>query len=114
MYQINIITYLHNDYNYRKILVISPRPMGKIKQISKQISPQKLSPFETYNSCRNQCIFAIMNPDNINEFLCVEQTDILINFLYNNNYMINESLTNLMRKSNLNKDAQLLFYISEN
>jgi hypothetical protein len=55
-----------------------------------------------------------MNPNNINEFLCIEQTDILINFLFNNNYKINESLTNLMRKSNLNKDAQLLFYISEN
>ena len=81
MYEINLITYLDKCNIYKKIFIISPEPFGKIKLICKQISPQKLSPFETYNQCTNRCLFAIMNPNNTNEFLCIEQTDILINYL---------------------------------
>jgi hypothetical protein len=114
MYQVNIISYLSRDTNYIKILVINPRPRGKLSHIIKQISPNKLSPFESYNPCRNQCLYAIMNPNEINNFLCIEQLPIFINFLFNNGYTINESLTRLLKKSNLESGAELLFYISEN
>jgi hypothetical protein len=55
-----------------------------------------------------------MNPNDINNFLCIEQLPIFINFLFNNGYTINESLTRLLKKSNLESGAELLFYISEN
>tara|TARA_B100001287_G_scaffold50199_1_gene39224 strand:- start:508 stop:852 length:345 start_codon:yes stop_codon:yes gene_type:complete len=114
MYQINIISYLSINKNYIKILVINPRPRGKLSYIIKQISRNKLSPFESHNPCINQCLYAIMNPNNINDFLCIEQLPIFINFLLNNGYTINESLTRLLKKSNLENDAELLFYINEN
>tara|TARA_Y100000389_G_scaffold201991_1_gene246137 strand:+ start:406 stop:750 length:345 start_codon:yes stop_codon:yes gene_type:complete len=114
MYQINIISYLDRDTNYIKILEISPRPKGKLLNIVKQIKANKLSQFESYNPCRNQCLYAIMNPNNINEILCIDNLPIFINFLLSNGYTINESLTRLLKKSNLTSGGELLFYISEN
>ena len=114
MYQINIISYLSRDTTYIKILVVNPKPKGKLLNIIKQISPSKLSPFETYDQCKSNCLYAIMNPQYINSFLCIEQLPIFINFLFNNGYIINESLTRLLKKSNLDNGSQLLFYISEN
>lgn len=114
MYQVNIISFLSRDTIYKKILVINPRPRGKLSHIVKQITPNKLSPFETYNPCRSQCLYAIMDPNNLNNFLCIEQITFFINFLLKNGYTINESLTRLLKKSNLESGAELLFYINEN
>ena len=56
----------------------------------------------------------ILNPKNINEFLCPSNIEDLYTFLYNNGYSINYEFTKLMQNKNLSPDSKLLFYINKN
>lgn len=112
MFEIKIIPYLNINNEYIKILTINPKPTGNLLSITKQISPNKLSPFKTNNNCTRQCIYAIMDFHDKNKFLCINQITELYNYLISNGYTINESFTKLMQKSNIDPNSQLLFFIN--
>jgi len=112
MFEIKIISYLDINNEYIKILIITPTPTGNLKSITKQITYNKLSPFQTNNRCSQQCLYAIMDFHDRNKFLCISQITQLYNYLILNGYTINESFTKLMQKNNIDPNSQLLFYIN--
>lgn len=112
MFEIKIIPYLNKYNEYIKILVINPKPTGNIMSITKQIIKPKLSPFESKNNCSCQCLYAIMDLENKEEFMCLSKITELYNYLISNGYNINESFTKLMQKSSIDPNSQLLFYIN--
>ena len=112
MYEVSIIPYLNICNEYIKIITIYPKPQGNLLSITKQISPNKLSPFQSNNNCTQQCIFAIMDFNNKNKFLCIDKIIELYNFLIQNGYNINDQFTKLIQKNNLSQNSQLLFYIN--
>ena len=112
MFEIKIIPYLDLNNEYIKILVITPKPRGNLISITKQITYNKLSSFQTNNRCSQQCLYAIMDFHDKNKFLCISQITELYNYLILNGYTINDSFTKLMQKKNIDQNSQLLFYIN--
>lgn len=112
MFRVRITPYLNNNNEYIKILVIDPKPIGKLIEITKQINKPKLSPFQTNTNCTPNCIFAIMDLNDKNKFMCVENITDLYNFLFTNGYTINNDFTKLMLKVNIDPNSQLLFYFN--
>lgn len=100
---------------YIKILTISGEPDGPLKDITRKMNRSKLSPFQEENRntyCSNSCIYALLDLNNKNNFMCVDNTPILFTFLLNNNYTIDYNMTKLMNKSDVKMNNSLLCYIS--
>ena len=112
---ISTTTYLENNRDYKKILIIEPEPTGVLKNISKKILIPKLSEFQTNQSnyCNNKCKYVLLDINNPSELMCLSQIPELYNFLLTNGYTINDIFSTLMLKADLNlNNAQLLFYIN--
>lgn len=101
---------------YRKILVLNQKPDGPLYRISRRINPPKLSPFKERPICCNEptCIWAIKNPENNCDLLCVEELPFLFEFLINNGYIIDTSITKMMNESGVKLNNPLICYISYN
>jgi hypothetical protein len=89
---------------YRNILVINSEPLGPLRKIVKRLNPPKLSPFydDYSNNCCNTyngCIYAVYDPNNCGELMCVDNVPVLFSFLATNGYIIDTSLTTMMQKS---------------
>jgi hypothetical protein len=111
-FQLNTETYLDNcNKCYKNIIVINKMPDDPIlKTIVKIIKREKLSPFDVDGdcSCRKSCLFAIMNPQNNSELLCMDDIAELFDFLITNSYTINDKITKFMSK----KNSKLICFIS--
>ena len=101
MYQLKAEVYL-DKYNecYKKVIVLSPPPKDNaLKQITKLVNREKLSPFQERSPCcpEDQCYYIVLNPKNTCEFLCVNQINLLFNYLLSNHYSIDTSVTKIMQ-----------------
>ncbi len=112
MFEIKIISYLTNENEYIKILIIDPKPTGNIIPITKQITQSKLSPFQSNTKCYSNCLYAIMDFQDKTKFLCISKIAELYNYLISNGYIINEPFTTLMKNTNIYTNSQLLFYFN--
>ena len=101
---------------YRQILVLSQKPDGPLYTISKRINPPKLSPFKQMEVCcpKPTCIWAIKDFNNECGLLCIEQLPLLFQFLINNGYIIDTSITKMMNESTVKLDNKLICYITYN
>lgn len=86
---------------YMNIYVVDRKPEGKFASITKQINTPKLSPFisDDYNRCSNKCVYAIYDPNNLDELLCIEKLGTLFSYLTMNGYTIDTTLTTMMNTS---------------
>ena len=101
---------------YKKILILNNKPDNcKISPIIKTIPRKKKSPYEDIYCCDKlpHCIHAILNPTNKMEFLGVNDIDILLNYLIENNFKLEEKLTDIFMKNKLYNDT-LVFIFSDN
>jgi len=117
MYQLKAEVYL-DKYNecYKKVIVLSPPPKDNaLKQITKLVNREKLSPFQERSPCcpEDQCYYIVLNPKNMCEFLCVNQINLLFNYLLSNHYSIDTSVTKIMQDSDV-KIKNLICFISKN
>ena len=100
---------------YRKILVLNQKPDGPLYNISRRINPPKLSPFKERPICCDTptCIWAIKSlENNCDNLLCVEELPLLFQFLINNGYLIDTSITKMMNESSVKLNNPLICYIS--
>ena len=74
-----------------------------LKQITKLVNREKLSPFQERSPCcpEDQCYYIVLNPKNTCEFLCVNQINLLFNYLLSNHYSIDTSVTKIMQDSDV-------------
>jgi hypothetical protein len=98
------------DNKYHNIIVIDRKPKGNITQISKLLNMNKLSSFRTYASELNNCMYAILNPNNKNELLNITDISILFTWLVNNGYTINTTFSDKI----LNLNNNIICFISKN
>ena len=101
---------------YKNIYVTDQKPIGPIINITKKMRPPILSPFKSNsdNHCYNKCIFAFINPENNQEFLCIEDLSTLFNFLIINNYTIDTSLTQMMNQSKVEFKKNFVCFVKYN
>ena len=100
---------------YKKILILNNKPDNcKFSPIIKTIPRKKNSPYQDIYSCDKppHCIHAILNPNNNSEFLGVNDIDILLNYLIENNFKIEENLTDIFMKNKLYNN-NLIFVFSD-
>lgn len=116
MFQVNTRPYYDTiNQCYTQILEIYPKPSGVLSTLIKQVSPVPLSSFRKFSDCDPypRCIYAIMNPQNHLEFLRIDELSLLLCFLTNNGYKIDNQITKIMMKANTEIKNTLLFYIIE-
>ncbi len=99
---------------YYNILTLNKQPQGTLKEYTKLINRTMPSRNETYNT---QCIIAIannlLNINNISKysnFLLLDDLNDLTEFLINNNYIIDNSITKLYKNTNINNNSKKLIY----
>jgi hypothetical protein len=117
MYQLKAEVYL-DRYNecYKKVIVIFlPLKDKVLKHITKLTNREKLSPFQERSPCcpEDQCYYIVLNPKQTCEFLCVNQINLLFNYLLSNGYSIDTSVTKIMQDSDV-KIQNLICFISKN
>ena len=118
------ITYyymLYNEINYDSlckeyynILTLNKQPEGTLKDYTKLINITMPSANETYNT---QCTIAIantlLNINNISKYsnlLMLEDLNELTEFLINNTYIIDNSITKIYKNTNSNNNSKKLIY----
>jgi hypothetical protein len=116
MYQVSLRPYYDSIHQcYKQVVEIFPKPTGALAQIIKQVKPLPLSPFRKFGDCdyasQERCVYVILNPNNYCDFLTIEELPILLCFLSDNEYRIDNQITKIMMKSNTTIKETLLFYI---
>lgn len=98
----SFVFYNTNTKTYCNCVKINKMPSDDLKNYIRKISKPKLSPFETYYECcssMNRCIFQLLNPET-NDILYLDDIGILLNYLIENGYTIDNDLTLSMKKIN--------------
>ena len=110
IYKLYKTTYLDkHDKCYKNIITINKNPNDpSLNSVLKQVSRQKLSPFEGFDCCSTQpsCIMAFIDPTT-REFLTDENVDQVFSILIDNNYVLEYEMTKLI------KDPKLICLISK-
>ena len=120
---------LYNEINYNSlckeyynILTLNKQPEGPLKEHTKTINITIPSTNETYNK---QCTIAIENSvltsntsntsnnkyNKHSNLLMLEDLNDLTEFLINNNYTIDNSITKIYKNTNTNINSKKLLYI---
>jgi hypothetical protein len=114
---------LYNEINYDSlckeyynILTLNKQPQGALKEYTKLINITMPSANETYNS---RCTFAITNnlltnhisnSSKYSNLLMLEDLNELTEFLINNTYIIDSSITKIYNNTNSNDNSKKLIY----
>lgn len=99
---------------YIKVLIIdrAPDKTSNINKIVKQVKFDKLSPFDT-NNRDNMCGFVMLNPVNLCEYATIDEIPIVFNWLIQNNYIIDTSITQMMNQGKVTMSNQLVCFITQ-
>ena len=100
------------NQSYRQIITINMMPEGPLKNRVKRVHNPPLSPFQfppPQNCPPPNCILAIY--DNCGQLMCTNQLPNLFQYLVENGYIFDYQLTNMMEKSQVKTDSNLLCYI---
>lgn len=99
---------------YRTLIVVTPNPTKPLLDICKLLQPSRLSPFRNFSDCDPypKCFYAILNPNDKNNYLSIDDLPILLTFLNNNGYQVNYQMTKIMQKAKTTIGETLLFYIN--
>jgi len=110
IYKLYKTTYLDKfDKCYKNIITINKNPNDQLlTSVLKQVSRQKLSPFEGFDCCSTEpsCILAFINPTT-KEFLTEDNIDQVFSVLIDNGYTLEYEMTKLI------KDNKLICLISK-
>lgn len=114
IYSLSSIPYYNSIVQeYTNILILNKMPDGPLKDICKQIRQNKLSPFEVNtNICRKpDCVIALKDETKNCGFLCIDDLPNLFEFLINNGYTIDQSITKVFQKTNVKMNGELICII---
>jgi hypothetical protein len=114
---------LYNEINYDSlckeyynILTLNKQPQGALKEYTKLINITMPSANETYNSrctvaiTNNLLTNHISNSIKYSNLLMLEDLNELTEFLINNTYIIDNSITKIYKNTNSNDNSKKLIY----
>ena len=98
---------------YTNILILNQSATGPLQQITKRVTLNKLSPFEANtNICRKpNCVIGVKQLNDTNQLMCIDQLPELFEFLVNNGYTIDTSVTKILQKTNVKMSGNLICMI---
>jgi len=98
---------------YTNILIINKAPIGPLKDITKQVSLNKLSPFESNTPIcpKSKCVIGITQINNKNQLMCIDQLPDLFDFLLNNGYSIDTSVTKILHRIRVKMNGDIICMI---
>ena len=98
---------------YTNILILNQSATGPLQQITKRVTLNKLSPFEANtNICRKpNCVIGVTQLNDTNQLMCIDQLPELFEFLVNNGYTIDTSVTKILQKTNVKMTGNLICMI---
>ena len=102
---------------YRNIYVLDRKPSGDLEQIVRLMHVPKLSPFQDvhHNRCgSSRCIYAVYNPDQPSELLCIDEIATLFSWLMQQNYTIDTALSHMMNESKVKFKKRFVCFIKKN
>ena len=114
LYSLESIPYYNSiQQEYTNILTLNKSPDGPLKSITKTVRMNKLSPFETYNNIcpKPSCVIGIAQINNPSHLMCIDDLPNLFEFLINNGYTIDNSVTKVLQKSNIKRNGNLICMI---
>lgn len=114
MYSLSSINYLDKfEKCYKKIISINCIPKGPLEKYVTRLTLPKLSEADVDSACcpRESCVYVLKNVNNNNQLMIVDDVPNLFNYLVENNYNIDSSITNMLHKSDvrLNKKKIICF-----
>jgi hypothetical protein len=85
-------------------------PTGPLTAIAKNVTFNKLSPFDVNsNTCpRPNCVIGITKINDYNELMCIDDLPNLFEYLMNNGYTIDTSITKVLQKTNVKMWGELI------
>jgi hypothetical protein len=114
---------LYNEINYDSlckeyynILTLNKQPEGALKEYTKLVNITMPSANETYNSrctvaiTNNLLTNHISNSSKYSNLLMLEDLNELTEFLINNTYIIDNSITKIYKNTNSNDNSKKLIY----
>ena len=111
LYTLKSIPY-YNTYQqqYTNIIIINKNPVGPLSLLVKQITNNPLSKFESNTPlCRKpRCVLALRSPSNNNDLMCIDEMPWLFEFLINNGYTIDTSVTKVFQKTEVKMWGELI------
>jgi hypothetical protein len=116
MYAIYSTPYLDKlNKCYYDILIIEPRPIGKLTNMCKQIIIPNLTGTTDCSNCPtiNKCIYAFISINDNSKLMQPNEIPNLFNKLIEEGFNINTDLTKMLMQTNIRQnDKKLLCYIS--
>lgn len=119
MYAITCTPYLNtHTHQYEHVLKINKRPTtGELAKIVATMNPPKLSTFSDPSS-RERCMHVLKQLPTSNnirntEYMGPEDVPELFEFLIENGYIIDTSLTKMMQQSKVQLSTNLICYVKE-
>jgi hypothetical protein len=123
IYSLSSIPY-YNPFvqEYRNILILNKIPEGPLKDLCIPIRPNKLSVFESNTTFyrKSNCVIALKNNKNNRGFelsinnrglLCIDELPNLFEFLINNGYTVDQSITKVFQKTNVKMNGEFICII---
>lgn len=115
IYKLSSCVYLQKmDECYMNVVTINKMPDGPLRDLVKQLKHNTLSPFQDNNNCckTKSCILAIMNPIRKQQLLCIDDIELLFEFLVDNGYTFETSMSKIISKNNrLNNNDRFISLI---
>jgi len=111
IYSLSSIPYYDSiNQEYRNILMLNKMPSGPLVSIVKNVTLNKLSPFDVNtNTCpRPKCVIGITNINNSQELMCIDGLPNLFEYLMNNGYTIDTSITKILQKAKVKMWGELI------
>ena len=113
-------SYIHLDSInkcYKKIIIVNNKPSDThFSNIIKTIARKKNSKYQDIYCCDRppHCVHTILNPNNTNEYLGIDDIDVLLSYLIEGGYQIETHLTEVFIRSKVYKESNLICVISKN
>ena len=107
-YNLNIEPYYDNNISYYHILTINKQPRGPLSNYIKLI-PNKNISTKINKANENYCAFVINNRilsnirNNKLQICTIDDITDILDFITNNNYIINDTITNILSEVNSKK-----------
>jgi hypothetical protein len=114
MYSLSSIPYYDSiKQEYQNILMLNKMPTGPLSSITRSVTLNKLSPFESNtNTCpRPKCVIGIKSINCHNKLMCIDDLPELFEYLLNNGYTIDTSITKILQKTKVKMWGELICMI---
>jgi hypothetical protein len=112
LYSLSSIPYYDSvNQEYQNILILNKPPDGPLKTMTKNVTLNKLSPFDVKtNLCPTpNCVIGILGCNN--RLMCIDELPDLFEYLMNNGYTIDTSITKILQKSSVKMWGELICMI---